>query len=119
MKYQLTCADCGTESRPAVKAADARVLAESDGWQVGMRGSGMNRIAGWEDDHCPTCKVNHPRTYCDGWHGKCGHRSIYTLTRKETNGTTVTARTCGKHQSMIMRELIIGGRSITVEETPL
>ena len=119
MKFQLTCVDCGTESRPAVKAADARALADSDGWQVGMRGTGMNRIEGWENDFCPNCKVNHPRTYCDGIRRvKCQHRAIYVITRTGSK-PVVTARTCGKHLGTILREMVLSGKSATVEEAPL
>lgn len=123
MKYQLTCAGCGNMSRPALKAADARSLAEADGWQVGMRGAGMKRVEGWEDDYCATCKADHPRTYCDGWHGRCEHRAIYIMVRvndpSRAGDPAVTARTCGKHHGPILRSMIVGGRKVLIEEAPL
>lgn len=92
---------------------DARQLSEEQGWQIGTRGPG--RIIGWEEDFCADCKVRHPRTYCDGWRGRCRHRSLYTVTRPK-DGKTL--HTCGSHVQVLIKELVPGSK-LELEETPI
>ncbi len=113
-KAFLTCMDCEKESPLAHTMPEARKLAAAAGWQTGMRG--QTRISGWEEDFCETCKADHPRTICSGYHGKCKHRSLYTVTRPK-DGATVYA--CGSHLTVLLGEMIPGSGGLSVEETPI
>lgn len=112
-KAHLTCMDCGAEGPNAILMADARKASGDQGWQVGMRGT--TRITGWEEDFCPDCKGRHPRTHCSGWRARCEHRALYTLIRP---GDGETLHACGSHLTILVREMIPGGR-LEVEETPV